>query len=469
MEGIVNGKWWLPGMEREQIDGYLNLEQQHEITLELNGAFKDWSELTEFSRYDIILGVSSDGKLVTLYKCYESNSRISMPGYARTSFEVSCIFEGHHFESEGQLSFDRYYVSFSNLDNWARISGFKVLQQYDENKYLSKYTVEYSVPEDTRFTEVDGVSIGLHYRFNSNVNIVSGIRMTQSTFFKISKNESTIAFQDFMRVYLYNLQNFLSLVVGETVYPITIMGGINALDEVLEDGRNSKKNISIILPKPSYQGEGKEIQTFQMNFPYDSIKEDVGTMLHNWFQKSDVLLPIYDLYFGTLYHSTMYLQQRFLSIAQGIESYHRRVFGGTYLPDDQADSLTSKIVSVIKDELTGDIRNTFINKLSHLNTFSLRTRLKWLIKLHYDFIAPIFEADKTFVDAVVTTRNYLTHFDESQSAKAKRGVELYIVTEQLKFILEVCLFTELGVSKEKMMKHIGQGHNYVYLKSLCKE
>jgi len=63
-----------------------------------------------------------------------------------------------------------------------------------------------------------------------------------------------------------------------------------------------------------------------MLFSYEEISDWTELILTKWFETSDKLAPIHELYFGSLYNSNMYLYHSFLSLVQAIESYHRRVF-----------------------------------------------------------------------------------------------------------------------------------------------
>ena len=57
---------------------------------------------------------------------------------------------------------------------------------------------------------------------------------------------------------------------------------------------------------------------------------------------------------------------------------------------------------------------------------------------------------KSFINRVVATRNYLTHFDQSLEPQAARGEELYRITEKLKLLIEICLLRESGFEEERI-------------------
>jgi len=61
---------------------------------------------------------------------------------------------------------------------------------------------------------------------------------------------------------------------------------------------------------------------------------------------------------------------------------------------------------------------------------------------------------KSFINRVVATRNYLTHFDQSLEPQAARGVELYRITEELRLLVEICLLGEIGFEAESIRDRI---------------
>lgn len=461
----LDGMWWLPGRESETVSGSLVYNPRESIYLSLNGSFKDIEQVNNINNHNIILGVTSKGKHITLYKCYETKSSFSMPGYPTTIYQIQYIFEGEHFETPESLSFERYLISFSNLENWTGVTGFQKHIVKDNNYAM---VLTYNHPEERYITEIDDVKIEFDYVLNSKVNIISSYELTQTTYIKLTKKDGKISFEHFMSNYLYNLQNFLTLTTGVTTFPLIIQCGNRESDITYgsEDEKIKENNLNIFYSIQDYPENIKYVQTHNMPLPYNSIKPDLETMLQNWFLKADTLQPIYQLYFGTLYNSTMYLQHRFLSIAQAIESYHRRIHGGLYLEEEKYQSLKRKLEDVMKEELEGELRNIFIQKLSYMNEISLRSRLKELIEINKEFIDPVFKSDKHFINDVLNTRNYLTHYDKSLEERAKKGVDLYKIVEKLKFILEICFMQEIGVSQEKIMENIEWNFKYNYLKSL---
>ena len=63
----LKGIWWLPDNKENYITGILKFNPEDGAYLELMGQLSGYDELEA----NIILGKTSDGKDITLYKCFE--------------------------------------------------------------------------------------------------------------------------------------------------------------------------------------------------------------------------------------------------------------------------------------------------------------------------------------------------------------------------------------------------------------
>lgn len=247
--------------------------------------------------------------------------------------------------------------------------------------------------------------------------------------------------------------------MGEPVYPLTIKArNFDTYEEI--DGKRIFREIEIFYPNKYFPSNIKKIDSYYMLFTFKDIQENFELVLNNWFNKNELLKPVYDLYFSTIYNPFTYLNHKFLSLVQALEAYHRKMYGGNYLSDEQYNRITSKIKSVIDEELTGEINNTFKQKLAYLNEYSLRKRLKNILEIHEETTNLFIGNKRDFVNDVVNTRNYLTHFDNKLTEHAKNGRELYQLTLGLQQILNICLLYELGIPKEQIAEIVKRNHKF---------
>jgi len=105
------------------------------------------------------------------------------------------------------------------------------------------------------------------------------------------------------------------------------------------------------------------------------------------------------------------------------------------------------------------------------NEPSLRKRLRDVVKLTKWLVLKLYGEKDLFVRKVVTTRNFLTHYDTSLQTEAAQGIELYHLTLTLHFLLQACFLRELGFPADtwdEMLRKNTQWHQiaqvrYAYL------
>jgi hypothetical protein len=122
--------------------------------------------------------------------------------------------------------------------------------------------------------------------------------------------------------------------------------------------------------------------------------------------------------------------------------------------------------SAIPLELSDEFKVSLREKMKWFNEYSLRKRLKELLCRNWGIYRPYVGILNEFVGAVVDTRNYHTHYGEELEERAKSGNDLFIITEKLKMILEICLLVEMGISDEKIKTIVDSTGRYDYLRRI---
>jgi hypothetical protein len=214
------------------------------------------------------------------------------------------------------------------------------------------------------------------------------------------------------------------------------------------------------------------IQEFQDNFDDDKVLfyfadvEDIlDTVLLRWYSDAKKIKSVIDLYLGLFYLPKRYLTERFLSLAQAIEAFHRILYGGRYIEKEEYENgiYKSFLQAIERDSnlynLSSEFKESLKLKLSYLYEFSLRKRLKELIRLNQNCFPTGFLTNKqlrdSFIGAVVFIRNKLTHLDENtdiQSIIEYR--ELYRLSTALEALLRCCIMRFLDVNEEVVKRRI---------------
>jgi len=458
------GKWWLPEKPEKEITGILKFHPTEGAELELLDSFETSKRRAmisnPYTEQAVILGITSNGKIITLYRCYRYKIQPSMAGPQMSSFKADFVFEGHHFERAEDIMFDSISVNYSHLEDWAEIPWFHPKRESNSESHLTKLKVDYSFPQKVE-VKLDSVTISFDYYLNSNCSRTE-LNLKQVMFLKIEPREQT-HFANYLDDICYHIQNFLSLAMSQAIYPLAMKGRTKARGRISADGRLIYNPISIFRANDSFLNLSGKIRRPKMLFSFKEISHDFEACLNNWFTKSEILKPVYDLYFGTLYNPSIYLEHEFLSLSQAIESYHRRVYGGQYLSNDDYEEIRKILTEAIPRGTHRDFRESLKQRLKYHNEFSLRKRLKDVLNKCGDLAGLLVHDHKKFIDDVVNTRNFLTHYDKKLKAKAKSGTELLKLIQKMKFVIELCLLMELGISSEKIKAIVSRNQKYLSL------
>ena len=473
------GIWWLPENPEEQIYGTIRFTPSEGAVLDLMDSFRDTQTKARIgSHEEIIIGRSSDEKDITLYKCRLK----SYSGSQESSFHAGVVFIGAHFQKPEDIKFKSIDVRYSHLDEWTNISGFDIQGSFGE-----EVVIKYKLPEPIK-ASINGdceICIFIRAEYPSHNVVQKEANIKQRTYIKIKTSEEK-SFEEYEKI-MYRIQNFLSLGVWKPVYPLTIEG-------ITEANKEVEISYELIeIPKAS-----KTLLPENMLFTFKDISDRFDVFLRNWFKqaKPSELKPTHDLYFGTLYIPLMYREPHFLSLAQAVESFHRRKYEGIYLvykkklciwnkvPGNDDEKLRQSLLHEIgipwagsakihktndnsicisngvnsakieidrkkrEATLTTDAGKSFDLKVKEI---SLEERLREIFNEYQHEIPGPFIRDKSdFINKVVATRNYLTHYDENLKKRAASGNDIFRLILELKILLEICLLNELGFSSKEI-------------------
>lgn len=467
LDAEYQGQWWLPGKEKNRLPGTLSFNAQTgRALLNLIGSFSDLPSALSSRTEQMILGFSTSGKKLSLYRCAPLNANLSFPGIPSIKYDVLRVFVGVHFGDPEEIKFKEISVSFSNSGDWLGATGIKhSLSISEENQ---KFSLEYT-PQKIVETEInEELSLEVLHRATGqppkhSIDLTeAGIK--ESVHFRLVASTEQ-CFNWFLEK-IHLLANFLTLGVGLPIFPLAVDGlSEKAILELTNGDRRHERIIIFYLMAERPKLERKRTWD-RMLFAYGHIASDFPDMIKNWFAKAELLEPVYDLYFGTLYNSSMYVQHEFLSLAQALETYHRRAFKGRYADDAEYKNVHEALVRAIPETISPEFRESLKGKLLYGHEYSLRKRMKDILGKHKGLLPYVILDTSKFVSNVCDTRNYLTHYDQGLESRALKGNELYILGQKVKFVIELCLLSELGLPNEVINKRLSEDSRYDHVKEV---
>lgn len=310
----MKGYWWLPEDPENKIQGTLKYQPNEGIHLETLGFFGDIQSSIRPNEYDIILGVNLNNKPITLVNCFQTGPSFRFPGFQEGNYFSHLLLIGDHFCRSEDIRFKEVYARFTYIDEWINIYGFNIEINPTNPR---NYSINYNLPHEIIANISEECSVSLYFTCNFNVPLIvkKELNPKQMAYFRIKYSELE-HYKKFLKLQ-HLFQDLLTLATGERSFPLEVFG-VNS-----ENG----EKIDFYYNPISKIDSPKEVFPHEMIFTFSEISK-FEEIIKNWFEKAEILRPVYILYFATRYHSFLYLENRFLNLIQALETYHSRVCDG---------------------------------------------------------------------------------------------------------------------------------------------
>lgn len=435
------GIWWFPEKEDYNFSGTLDFEpNQRYITLEIITSSKLWYELSDHSTYSdiqILLGIIKyRNEEITLYKCLEIHHYESAKGITNIKFIIDTVYIGHHYCEKKLIKFNELFINYNYLDSWVQKS---ILKEKLVKNGKGKQFI-YEIVKPFKLTRKNKDEIFLNISIEEKHKIYKALTIGQEAYISI-RSSAEKEFEDFFET-MQLISNFLSLATNEIVFPLAFKG-------ITQD---SKEEVEIIY-KFDYIYFSELIFKISLRdilFSFSEIKHKVAIYLDNWLKKSEVLGPVYELYFGSLYNPLMYPRYHFLSLVQALESYHQRIICDISMPEKKYNAMLVKILESVPTEF----KEWLEKKLIYANELSLRDRLSKIFSNNSNTMGGLLlkNNSKALIQKIVDTRNYFTHNDKELKDKATTGFDLIKIIQILKLLVINCFLKEIGFDEIEITK-----------------
>jgi len=450
----IKGEWWLPGEPDKKLPGTLFFSPEKGLSLELQGLFKDEKalllelqalqngEIYKPAAYGLVLGFSLSGTKITLRNCSGVFSRLHYPGIHETTFAAEVGFIGAHFLQPEEIKFQGIKVRYDYLDEWIDL---RVLDFPCGFPGMSG-TIKYETPEPIEVELGNGIRVVLGVNVDTSLTVGKEFSVRRKSFVAVEP-EDGLSFEE-VRKYIRAFQRLLALFVGRPVYPLEVSA--EALTVAGE--ARSYTPVDVIyqyrVAPPPAGGRREFTRLSGVWCPYRLIEGRIESVARNWIEKSERLGPVYDLFFSTVYSGNTDLEFRLLSLVAALEVYHRRTMRNEEVPREEHEKRLNEILSSVPDQH----REWLEERLRYSNEPRLRKRIKEI----YDslsgirYVAQRIPKRDDFVNKVVTTRNYLAHYNHSLEESALRGGELHSLVANLEFLIRLCLLREVGFADSEI-------------------
>lgn len=342
------------------------------------------------------------------------------------------------------------------MEEWLGLGGLSYdLTLTPKGEYLDgefKY-----VPPKRLEMRVNNLNIAFYHNLHVSGDMFFNIHMNQTTFLEIIPDQP-MSIDDYRNNIIYHLRNFLSLGTGRAVSPIVMKGRIKNCTIESSTGESTPRDVYIF-----YAGLNSRINTSKqftrrdMLFNYQDVTDNLSVYIQKWFEMAIRLRPVFDLYFGIFDMPFMYIQLQFLTLSQALETYHRRKYDGFYMAVEKYESIEQILIQAIPVDLDNSHRDSLKSRIKYGYEYSLRKRLELILKEVLEpykrIIDRLIGNRGEFIDKVVKTRNYLTHYTEDLEQTAITDLEeQYKLVQKMKLLIQLCFLIELTLSPETVEK-----------------
>lgn len=430
----IEGRWWINGLEEPTHYGMLTYDPVSGIELSVKiaqegGACEALEILAgkEFNISQTIYGRDKDDHPISLYGCTVANFN-SSAGLRTYLISAMVCLKGEAISSWEEVSYDHLNAEYSLFHNWMGVSNIR-------REKGPELKVNVADRKKIEINVADGVDLVVWPTLNYNeTNSGVSLREGHGVQFKFSDR---IQAKESMLKYAESFRRFLTLLVSRPVY----------LDAVYfhPDETGDCRKVSILKSNPGAEGADRKLLHPHMLVSYHDIQGQFEAVVSKWFELESSLSDVLNLYFATIFVPGLYLHQTFLFLAQALEVYHRTSPNFVNQVQSKADFRARKkqIIEKIPQE-----KEWLTEKLAHANEKTLAQRLDELIRIHQNEVDQFIEDTAKFSDSIRHTRNHFTHYGTGEKGmeKVAEGIQLMDMTAKMQALLELCIFSDLGIS-----------------------
>jgi hypothetical protein len=413
-------------------------KEEGELTLDIfsTGSFLFNSNLSGLRTRQVdiyIIGTLEGGIPCTITQALRINSQ-SSGSFETHTYRIHCLYIGEIFDNEAGIAFTSLTLQFSSLDSFM-CDGSYFSEPRDNASAIYNIVLN---PPPLCVVNINAIhaeaTIGCSTSLN-RTNTLRKIEVTPSIHVKMNSSKS----HEFCFEVIRNLQDFFTLLIGNHVRPIKV----SAKSLTGEDIH--------LFPSWMCKSSNTTASQSRVFISFNSINNVLPTLMAKWFELSDQLRDVYNLLFSSIYSEDMYIESRFLSLIQALEAYSRTKPECKYIDTTQYETLATALYAAIPNGTPQDLKSSLKNRIMYGNEYSLRKRLNTLLNSLDPVTRGLVCDDRSaYVDRLVATRNYLTHYTSELRRQAWNADKYFYACQSMRVMLSIFLLIEIGFEESSV-------------------
>lgn len=403
------GYFWLPSAPDKRIPGILSISGGNIFKLELFGMFGTFNDNSR--EIERIVGHVEKMGFVTLDDCY-CKSMWSSVDTSRTfdeliksSIEVMKVFTGVAYRAGEIPRFDTLTFSVEGIDEWVGISGIEVDHQLEQHAAA----ISYKLPENITLKLDNNMELLIAFSWQPPpFSIVpKEAKVAQKIHFHLVSQESR-ELDEFLSV-ANKLTTFLCFAVNEVVYLDSMSTVFDTPHQDVRENLRLETSVDIYSYSSLHSKDDPEIYRHNMLFEFEKIQDKAEIIINNWMKGCEQSGPAFHFYLWTQMDAYPYSEVKFLTLVQGLEAYHRKMFNE--------------------------------------NRVKLRNRIEEIIEPFKDIIGTNEEREK-LITSIMDTRNYWTHYNPKLESRIATGWNLEILCLKIEVLFQLHFLRLIGFNQE---------------------
>jgi hypothetical protein len=436
-EFVSKGVFWNPKIG-EHKSFSANLTYNPEEGIELDAAtlpieFKDLAQ-SELEEMDVLVGALSDGTPCILFRVQPwGGSKIWSGGtlcISSPAFRAQFAVIGQAARAAPQPTFDEMHISSEAL---TVLCGWPAIPFENNAGDVTVHFPRYNDP--LMSASVEGATVETRYHRRVRVSAAGHAEGDYRPVITIIPDVAE------------NLEAILEWIVEATGL-VTILEGQHAAPYAIQvttktDSDDQREKDAYVLFEYVHDFPTRKIRR-ELAIPFRMLGDKASAVVSKWFGAGKDFRRAVNLFLGTLYRDS-FVEARFLSLAQAIESFHRVNYQMEKMDLDLFDKLKSSLRAGLDQvPLDDSVRKDISEGFEFLNEPSFRARLEALVaSLAPETKAKLIGDPEEFVRTLKQTRDYLTH-----AGIPKKGAVLSEPLEYLRFNLRLQALMRLLILRQ---------------------
>jgi hypothetical protein len=442
------GFWWLPQRPQNRLAGDITYSLSDGAEISLLGTLAPLERLAHVPEPNVVWGTTVSNKNITLFRAYQTNAQLNMPGITTSRMESFRGVVGNHYNGEDDVIVRSVTCDVDYLTQWT--SQTAITQTFDPPPSRTA-RLAITVPENINLGRRNGVEITIVPLVHQN-HSAEGVVLREFCRLQLKPDEPQ-RFQ-LLEPLINSVQKFLSLAVGEPCRALDLHATIPDEDFVFE-GKQIWKKIEL-FQKVRQVAALEKIHREQMLFSLPDLLPNANKVFQSFLDVEQRLSAVFDLFFPTVFFPEMPPPQVFLNLAHSIEAFHRATIGGEYqTAAEYRNGLEQIFRRAIPADIGAEFRQSLQNKLQYLHEYSLRKRLKDVLRRFDGLVNPYVGEYESFINRAAEARNRLVH--ASADRPPPDYSELWNLAQQLGMILEIAILNAIGFEPERIRAVTARG------------